>query len=305
MRTELGSRAACFLGVLSIAVCGCSKPSPTSSPVSSNETAPSARATSTAVASAASHAAPGSAAELVVYVTGERTLRGFLARPAGDGRFPVLVYNHGSEKLPGDKAGQITFFTRHGFVVFVPHRRGHGRSEGPYVIDEANAAGERRGEVIADRLAEQVDDVAAAVSYVKGLSFVDPSRVAVAGCSFGGIESLLAAERDLGIRAAIDFAGAAMTWSQPGSQPIRDRMTVAARRARVPVFFLQAENDFDVAPTRILSEEMKKHDLPHRAKIFPPNGTTHEEGHGFCKGGEAPPWGPDVLDFLAQTMPAR
>ncbi len=46
----------------------------------------------------------------------------------------------------------------------------------------------------------QVDDVAAAVAYVKGLPEVDRTRIAVAGCSVGGIQSLLAAERDLGIR---------------------------------------------------------------------------------------------------------
>jgi hypothetical protein len=70
----------------------------------------------------------------------------------------------------------------------------------------------------------------------------------------------------------------------------------------VPVFFLQAENDFDTTPSLVLSNEMKAAGKPMRVHIFPPNGVTHEDGHGFCSGGQAPPWGIEVLDFLRGPM---
>jgi hypothetical protein len=35
---------------------------------------------------------------------------------------------------------------------------------------------------------------------------------------------------------------------------------------------------------------------------YPPSGTTAMEGHGFCRGGEAPAWGDEVLAFLRETM---
>jgi hypothetical protein len=35
-----------------------------------------------------------------------------------------------------------------------------------------------------------------------------------------------------------------------------------------------------------------------RVHVFPANGTTYEEGHGFCAGGQHPPWGDEVLEFL-------
>jgi pimeloyl-ACP methyl ester carboxylesterase len=128
-------------------------------------------------------------------------------------------------------------------------------------------------------------------------------RVAVSGCSLGGIESLFAAERGTGIVAAIDFEGAAQTWA--ANVPLQERMKLAARNAKVPVFFLQAENDFDTTPSRVLSDEMKRAGKPTRVHIFPPNGVTHEEGHSFCTGGRNPPWGAEVIAFLEEAMRGR
>ncbi len=241
--------------------------------------------------------------ELVVYATENPIRRGYLARPEGKGPFPAIVFNHGSDRDPGQLPGQIRFYTSHGYVLFVPHRRGHGRSEGRYLMDDVNAAPpEKRGSVLVERLVEQSDDVAAAVTYLAKQPFVDPFRIAVVGCSFGGIETMLAAERDLPIGAAVNFAGAAMTWGREESGPLRERMKEAARKARVPVFFLQAENDYDTAPSKELAAEMQKAGRPFRLKIFPPQGTTKEEGHAFCLGGSSPPWGSEVLGFLRETL---
>ncbi len=140
----------------------------------------------------------------------------------------------------------------------------------------------------------------AAIAWVGTLPYVDAKHVAVVGCSLGGIESLFAAERGTGIVAAVDFAGAAMTWAS--APPLQDRMKLAARNAKVPVFFIQAENDFDTAPSLVLSNEMKLAGKPMRVHIFPPHGVTHEEGHAFCLGGKTPLWGDEVLDFLRGPM---
>ena len=87
-----------------------------------------------------------------------------------------------------------------------------------------------------------------------------------------------------------------MSWAQVPE--LQDRMKQAARAAQVPVFFVQAENDFDTAPSLVLSEEMRRAGKPMRVHVFPPSGSTHEEGHGFCGGGEHPAWGDEVLQFL-------
>ncbi len=237
---------------------------------------------------------------LVSFPSGKLTLHGFMWRPHGLGRFPAIVYNHGSESLPGPKPDQAQFFVSHGFVLFVPHRRGQGRSQdaGAYIADY-DASTFDPAKLTRD-LVTQTDDVMAAVAYAGTLPYVDAKHVAVVGCSFGGIEALFAAERGTGIVAAIDFAGASMTWAN--APPLRDRMKLAAKNAKVPVLFIQAQNDFDTTPSLVLSSEMQDAGKPARAKIFPPNGTSAEDGHHFCAGGDAPAWGKDVLDFLRAPM---
>jgi carboxymethylenebutenolidase len=239
-----------------------------------------------------------------MYATVPGPLWGYLYKPPGPGPFPALIFNHGSERNATDLRGQAMFYVPRGYVVFVPHRRGHGLSggAGEYFDDVWQRSG-RKSEKLVELLEAQVDDVAAAVEYVRKLPWVDGTRMVLAGCSFGGIETLLAAERGLGLRAAIDFAGGAIIWAK--TPPLQERMRRAARGARMPVFFLQAENDFDTSPSRVLAEEMRRVGLPHRMKIFPPNGTTKMDGHSFCAGGDSPPWAADVLSFLEETLTAR
>jgi len=230
---------------------------------------------------------------LVTFASGALTLSGFLYKPAGDGPFPAVVYNHGSEPLPGPKPDQARFYVAHGFVLFVPHRRGHGRSK-----DAAPAEPTGLGPEVIDALVVQNDDVLAALAYVAALPYVNRSRIAVAGCSYGGIETLLAAERATGIYAAVDFAGGAMRWN--ADPALQARLKTAARAAKVPVMFVQAENDFSIGPSKVLSAEMAAAHKPMQLKLYPANGTSPEDGHHFCAGGDHPAWGDDVLAFLNQ-----
>jgi dienelactone hydrolase len=70
---------------------------------------------------------PG-APKLVSFPSGDLTLHGFLYKPEGDGPFPAIIWNHGSEKLPGQQPELGRFYTKQGFVFFTPHRHGQGRS---------------------------------------------------------------------------------------------------------------------------------------------------------------------------------
>jgi dienelactone hydrolase len=78
--------------------------------------------------------------ELVTFSSGDLALKGFVWRPKGRGPFPAILWNHGSEKLPGAADLVAPFFVSRGYVFFVPHRRGQGQSPGAYIMDQLNAA---------------------------------------------------------------------------------------------------------------------------------------------------------------------
>ena len=237
----------------------------------------------------------------VSFTSGNLELHGFLFKPEGNGPFPAVLYNHGSEKRPGSKPEIAHFFTANGYVLFVPHRRGHGRSPGSYIMDTlGNTQSSVRGQVMVNLLEQQNEDVTAALDYLKRLPYVDAKRIAVAGCSFGGIQTVLTAEKNLGLRAAVPIAAGAQNWSR--TSELQDRMIAAVRRATVPVFLLQAENDYDTSPTRVLGKEMEKAGKTHKAVVYPPYGTSAQEGHGgFCGRGMSV-WGKDVLAFLGAAL---
>jgi carboxymethylenebutenolidase len=242
----------------------------------------------------------GAQPEEVTFPSGKLMLHGFLYRPAGSGPFPTILYNHGSERQPGPKAVLAQLFSSAGYVFFLPHRRSHGRSPNDSFVDSLYDRG-AAGIVALHEI--HLDDQLAALSYLRQLPFVDPNRIAVAGCSYGGIQTILAveanAEQKLGLRAAIDFAGGAMSWR---SLSLRNRMVRAVRKATIPVLFIQAENDYDLGPSRTLTNELEQLRKPHKLLIFPPFGQTHQEGHSFCGGQGGDIWGPAVFSFLDAAM---
>jgi dipeptidyl aminopeptidase/acylaminoacyl peptidase len=250
---------------------------------------------------------PG-ATEIVSFPSGSLTLHGLLLRPAGKGPFPAVLYNHGS--APGT-ANNLAFaniapvFVARGWVFFMPYRRGQGVSEsaGPYIGDEIEKAKKAGGMDAAAAVqlrllqTDHLEDQLAALAWLRSSAFVQSARVAAAGNSFGGIEAVLGAERG-GYCAAIDASGAAESWG--ASSALRERMTEAARNASAPIFFFQAENDFDLSPTRLLSAAMKEAGKPAEMKIYPPFGSSAREGHSFAYRGVAL-WSEDVLRFLGRN----
>jgi dienelactone hydrolase len=247
--------------------------------------------------------------EVVSFRSENLTLKGLLWKPEGKGPLPAVLYNHGGGRDDYEKqfAALGPLFASRGYVFLAPYRRGHGLSadQGEYIGDLLDRGlkekgPEERGKLMVKLLeTDHLDDQLAALSYLKSLPFVDRKRIAVAGNSFGGIQAVLMAERGAGVRAAVDFAGAALTWAP--SPFMRERMLTAVRSAKVPIYFIQAENDHDLSPSRVLAAEMQRLGKPHKIKIFPPFGKTAEDGHSFgYYGGET--WGPEVFAFLNEAM---
>jgi carboxymethylenebutenolidase len=245
--------------------------------------------------------------ELVSFPSGDLILRGYLYKPQGAGPFPAIIWNHGSEKLPGQQPELARFYTKLGFVFFLPHRHGQGRSPGAYIQDliEKYAASEKDRTLFQKyvvRLHEEYNlDVVAAVEWLKGQPFVDQQHMVMSGCSYGGIQTLLTAEKGLGLRAFAPFAPAAKSW---GNTELRKRLLEAVLGAKAPLFLIQAQNDFSLGPSEVLGPMIKRKAPPNQARIYPPYGTTPEEGHWdfATKEGGIDIWGPDVLAFFQAVI---
>jgi carboxymethylenebutenolidase len=245
--------------------------------------------------------------ELVSFPSVDLVLRGYLYKPQGTGPFPAIIWNHGSEKLPGQQPELARFYTKLGFVFFLPHRHGQGRSPGDYIEDliEKYAAIEKDRTLVRKyvvRLHEEYNlDVVAAVEWLKGQPFVDQQRLVMSGCSYGGIQTLLAAEKGLGVRAFAPFAPASKSWV---NTELRKRLLEAVLDAKAPLFLIQAQNDFSLGPSEVLGPMIKQKAPPNQARIYPPYGTTPQEGHWdfATKEGGINIWGSDVLAFFQAAL---
>jgi dienelactone hydrolase len=219
-----------------------------------------------------------------------------------------VLYAHGSapDSLSDEAFEAIApAFTAHGWAVFAPYRRGQGlsRDAGPFVLDEIAAARREGGadgaqRRLAELLAgEQMDDQAQAFAWLARQPFADRRRIALLGNSFGGVIALLGAER-FPVCAAVDAAGGAESWAS--APALRRAMIGAAMRAAPPILFIQAGNDYDVAPSRLLYMARLQMRRPATLRIYPPAGTGAAQGHAFAWSGSGI-WGADVRAFLARS----
>ena len=255
--------------------------------------------------------------ETVVVPSGTLRLKAFFWKPDGPGPFPTVLFNHGSGGADADHtAGLRTteaaeklapLFLKHGYAFFYLCRRGQGLSadQGPFMQDllqqEEAATGKEARQHLQFLLAttDHLDDLMAALSFLKTAPAIDAKRIAVVGNSFGGQITLLAVERDNSVRAAVTFAAAADSWQR--SPELRDRLRAAASKTTVPIMLIQAANDYNTAPSKELAEELRRLHKPCVIKIYPPVGQTSDDGHNFLYLG-IPQWEHDVFEFLDQHV---
>ena len=255
--------------------------------------------------------------DTVVVQSGGLELRALLYRPEGHGPFPAVLFNHGSGHAAGrDSSGRVDqrhpellgpLFVKHGYLFLYLFRRGDGlsKSQGVPSADRMDSAAAAGGQAARNDLqlrlmeGDELNDVLAGLAFLRARPDVQAGRLAVVGVSFGGSLTLLVAERDSTLRAAVAFAIGGYSWER--SLPLRARLLEAADRTRVPIFFIHATNDYTVASAEALGSEMTRLGKPNRVKIYPAVGNTPEEGHDFIDLGVRT-WEADVFGFLNQYV---
>jgi carboxymethylenebutenolidase len=243
----------------------------------------------------------------VFYPSGGLRIQAYLYRPAGDGPFPAVIYNHGSrsgrerQSVPFEHIGRL--LTSAGYVALVPERRGYGRSDG---ITWPEDVGKSRGRAVG-RLDEETDDVLAAVDFLRTQAFVDAKRLGVMGWSFGGIVTMFAVSRSNAFAVAVDQAGGALTWN--GNPDVRTALTAAAQKSTTPTLLQVAENDRTTDSITTVAKILEKRGVPHRMVIYPPFAAPAGQAFGtgapghmvFAERGTSV-WSTDVLEFLARYL---
>jgi acetamidase/formamidase/dienelactone hydrolase len=246
--------------------------------------------------------------ETVTVVSGSRMLRGLIWRPAGEGPFPAILFNHGSyvseQPMAADTPAILgPLFARHGYAFLFLFRKGIGLSADQGTADGdlmarafAEGGNEVGNRVQLDLLnGEQLDEVRAGLQFLLHRREVDARRIGVVGHSFGGSLSLVLASVTPQVRATVLFGAAAASWER--SPGLQRRLIEAVRRTTTPVLIVHAANDYSIEPGKALSAEMDRARKPHTLKMYPPFGATTAEGHNLVLGSPST-WEADVFAFL-------
>jgi dienelactone hydrolase len=245
--------------------------------------------------------------------SGNLHLKAFLWTPTGSGPFPVVLFNHGSggatadltADMPITKAAEklAPVFLKHGYAFLYLFRRGQGLSadQAPYMQDVLRREEAAHGQVARQHLqfvlltTEQLDDVMAALAFLKTAPGIDSRRIAIIGHSFGGQLTLLAAEGDKAVRAVVTFGAAANSWQK--SPELRALLLTAIENAAAPSMLIHAANDYDTTAGVDLAKQCHDSHKSCILKIYPAVGKTADDGHNAVYGA-VPLWESDVLNFL-------
>ena len=89
-----------------------------------------------------------------------------------------------------------------------------------------------------------------------------------------------------------------MNWDK--SPKVGDWLKGLAPMVKVPVYFIQAENDFSIKPSKELYAALQAANKPCEMKIYPPQGTTKLDGHAM--GTEPGVWFAEVLPWINKMV---
>ncbi len=197
-----------------------------------------------------------------VFGTKTINLSGSIYRPNVDGKFPLVVLNHGTPRNPEERKNKIEMgdqskvFVKKGVVVIVPMRRGYGDSEGEWV----ESIGKCNDPDYDSAAKEAVKDIKAVVEYMKRNAYIDTTRILMAGQSTGGFSSLAyASVYSKELTGVINFAGGKGSMKPyEVCEPKRLIATMGnfGKKVKIPTLWIYTEKDDFFPPS--LSQKMFK-----------------------------------------------
>ncbi|VVE66596.1 dipeptidyl aminopeptidase [Pandoraea captiosa] len=193
---------------------------------------------------------------------GDVPMRTEVYKPAGDGPFPVLIFQHGraGDALTRGKLaepvspGHVRFWLAKGFAVVAPIRVGYGLTGGPD-RENSGASFNQNGQCTRRPDFATLGKVTAqtnlmVLQWVQAQSWADKHRIVLEGRSVGGFTTVAtAAANPPGVIAYLNFSGGAGGSPERAPQHSCDPDQMQAvygefgKTTRIPGLWLYARND--------------------------------------------------------------
>ena len=215
---------------------------------------------------------PDSVFKLVKFKSEVGQLDGYLRSDLDTSKkYPAIVWAHGGFGGIGswlwDYDSYIESYLNSEIVVFCPSWRGENENPGNFELFYG-----------------EVNDLCSAVAYVKSLSYVDTSRIYLAGHSTGGTLAILASLQNQDIRATFSFGGAPDIYNVVSDgfgydntpYDFRDKKESYLRSSinfiddiKNPIFYFEGKKSFYVDDALLMEERALIKDKPFNAFIVP------------------------------------
>jgi dienelactone hydrolase len=190
-----------------------------------------------------------SAQTVFIPVNSNVQLEAVIYKPEGDGKFPIVIYNHGSsggnpsQSLPASE--QAKYFVNQGFVVIVPMRRGRGKSTGRSLESETKNCDIQSWK---SGLDASFEDLTAVIDYAQRLPYTDSSHMLLVGASRGGFLSVAYAasgSKRSKLVGVINFVGSWVAQAQDRCPEDFNLISFKTfgRKSALPMLWLYGEND--------------------------------------------------------------
>jgi dienelactone hydrolase len=180
-------------------------------------------------------------------------------------KHPVVIISHGTSVDPYTRAHNrfdylyaSEYFLKKGFVVVVPMRRGYAGSDGASIADSIGLCNHPD---YSSSAREASKDIAAVISYVKGLPYADSQNILLVGTSTGGFASLATASLNIeGVVGVINFSGGSggLSPSEPYGHACNEQRLIKVMgsfgKAKIPTLWVYSEDDPFFGPE--LAQEM-------------------------------------------------
>lgn len=178
-----------------------------------------------------------------------------LFRPLAEGRYPTIVFHHGSTGNGSDPSrfgltftskSLTEYFVEKGWMVAFPQRRGRGQSDGLY--DEGfklnRSSYSCQKDLALSGASRALEDLNAITDWLRNRADVDTTRMLVGGASRGGILSVAhTVQRPDVYLGAINFVGGWVSEGCGDYRSINRTLFVAGAAFPAPSLWLYGEND--------------------------------------------------------------